>query len=157
MREKKKINFIDVVILICVALIILVAVFRGQITEYISGGKNLTSYSIAFESDPIGNSYVGYISTGNTVEWMEKGMEIGSIGSLETPIPSSVYTLGHDGKLIISESDSSKTVRGTLTVHALDNNGCFVSGTDFIGAGMKMTLKSNNAVFTVTVLSVTKN
>ena len=157
MKEKKRVNFIDITIVLCVVLIILAVVFRAQITEYISKGTNLTSYSVEFESEPLGNGYVSYISAGDPVEWVEKDMEIGTVGSISETVPSAVYTVGSDGKLIITESDTTSTVRGVLSVRALENDGCFISGTEFIGAGMKMTLRAGNVVFDVTVLSVTKN
>ena len=77
MKEKRKINFIDIIILICVAVIIASAFFRTQIINYIADGKNLSTYSVAFESDPVENGYISYMKTGNTVEWVEKNMEIG--------------------------------------------------------------------------------
>ena len=156
MKEKRKVNFIDIIILICVAVIAASAFFRTQIINYIAEGKNLSSYSVAFESDPTENGYVSYMKTGNTVEWVEKGMEIGTVGALNTPKPSTVYTLNSNGVLISTPSDTTSVVSGTISILAADNDGCFVSGTEFIGAGMKMTLRTGNAVFTVTVLSVTK-
>ena len=157
MKEKKKVNFIDITIVLCVVLIILAVVFRAQITEYISGGTNLTSYSVEFESEPLGNGYAEYIKQGDTVEWVEKGMEIGTVNTIDPAVPSNVYTVGSDGKLIITPSDTTSTVRGVLSVQALENEGCFISGTEFIGAGMKMTLRTGTVTFNVTVLSVTKN
>ena len=157
MKEKKRVNFIDITIVLCLILIILAVVFRAQITEYISGGTNLTSYSVEFESEPLRNGYVNYIGVGDAVEWVEKDMEIGSVDAINESVPTPIYTVGSDGKLIITESDTTTTVRGVLSVRALDNDGCFISGTEFIGAGMKMTLRAGNVVFEVTVLSVTKN
>lgn len=156
MKEKKKINFIDIILLLCVALIAFSAFFRSQIIDYIAKGKNLSTYSVAFESDPIENGYVSYLKTGNTVEWVEKGMNIGTVGALNSAVPSTVYTLNGEGVLMSTPSDTTSTVSGTLSVLAADNDGCFVSGTEFIGAGMKMTIRTGNAIFTVTVLSVTK-
>ena len=158
MREKKRFNFIDVIILLCVALIVLAVVFRAQITGYIAGGKNLVGYSVAFQSEPVENGIVGYIKSGNTVEWVEKGIEIGTVNALNAPADAEIYTLSSDGKLIVAPSTSAKKLSGTLAIMGYEKDGgCFVSGTEFIGAGMKMTLRSGNTVFTVTVLSVTKN
>ena len=156
MKEKRKINFIDIIILLCVAIIIASAFFRTQIIQYIADGKNLSTYSVSFESDPVENGYISYIKTGNSVEWVEKNMTVGTVGALEAPTPATVYTLTSSGVLTSTPSDTTSTVRGSLSILAADNDGCFVSGTEFIGAGMKMTLRTGNAVFTVTVLSVTK-
>jgi len=156
MKEKKKINFIDIIILLCIAIIAFSGIFRAQILQHIAEGKNLSTYSVSFQSDPIENRYVTYLKTGSTVEWVEKEMLIGTIGALNDPIPSNIYTVGSNGVLTLTPSDTASTVSGTLTVLAADKDGCFISGTEFIGAGMKMTIRSGNALFTVTVLSVTK-
>ena len=156
MRESKKFHLVDFLIILCTALIIAVWVFRGAITGYIATGKNLTQYTVAFESDDIPNSYVGLIKSGEEIEWVEKELMIGSINAVNPAKPSENLTVNNEGTLTATVSDTSSTVSGTLSIEAADMDGCFVSGTDFIGAGMKMTLKTGSAVFTVTVLSVTK-
>ena len=155
MKGKKRFNIVDCVILLCVILIIVAVVFRAQIIDYIARGENLSEYTVVFESDPVGNSYASYITAGKQIEWVETGSIIGEIKTVESATPADVYTIRSDGKLMVTPSDSETVVRGTLTVRASDRDGCFISGTDFVGAGMKMTLRSNSAVFTVTVISVT--
>ena len=156
MKEKRKFNIVDCVIILCAVLIVTAVIFRSQIIEFISRGENLSEYTVAFETDPIANSYAGYITTGKRIEWVEKNSVIGEIMSIESSVPEDIYTVCSDGTLLVTQSDSKTVIRGTLSVKAADKDGCFISGTDFVGAGMKMTLRSNNAVFTVTVLSVTK-
>ena len=155
MKGKKRFNIVDCVILLCVILIIVAVVFRAQIIDYIARGENLSEYTVVFESDPIGNSYASYITAGKQIEWVETNSVIGEIKNIESVTPADVYTVRSDGTLMVTPSDSESVVRGTLTVRASDKDGCFISGTDFVGAGMKMTLRSNNALFTVTVISVT--
>ena len=87
---------------------------------------------------------------------MEKGHVIGTINAVNAPKPAEIVTVNHEGTLTTTVSDTASTVSGTISVSAADMDGCFISGTDFIGAGMKMTLKTDSAVFTVTVISVTK-
>ena len=156
MKEKKKFNVVDGIIIACVLLIVAAVVFRARIVEFIASGQNLSEYTIAFESEPVGNSYAGYITPGKSIEWVEKNDVIGTIASIESTKPAEMYTVCSDGKLLITESDSEYVIHGTLSVKAADKDGCFVSGTEFVGAGMEMTLRSNNTVFTVTVLSVTR-
>ena len=156
MKETKRLQLIDVLIVLCTVLIIAVAVFRGALTGYIATGKNLTQYTVAFASDDIPNTYVGLIKSGEEVAWVEKGHVIGTINAVNTPKPAEIVTVNHEGTLTTTVSDTASTVSGTISVSAADMDGCFISGTDFIGAGMRMTLKTGSAVFTVTVLSVTK-
>lgn len=156
MKETKKFQLIDLLIIVCVLLISAVGILRGAITGYIASGKNLTQYIVAFESDDIANSYIGLIKSGETVEWVEKGLMLGSVNAVNPAKPSQIVTVTTDGTIATATSDTTSTVSGTLSVSATDMDGCFVSGTEFIGAGMKMTLKTSSAVFTVTVLSVTK-
>ena len=154
MRNSKRINAIDVVIIICSALIILATVFRAQVIGFFGDGENLSEFVVTFESDPLENSYAGYVNAGRNVEWVEKAKSIGEIRSITGISPAKVYTLGSDGSLIITDSGSSSVLRGTLLVRAASKDGCFVSGTEFIGAGSRLTLRTQNVVFTVTVLSV---
>ena len=156
MKETKKFQLIDFLIILCTLLIAAVGIFRGAITGYIATGKNLTQYIVAFESDEIPNSYIGLIKSGEEIEWVEKGIMIGSINAVNPSKPSEKISVATDGTLKTTVSDTSSTVSGTLEISAADMDGCFVSGTEFIGAGMKMTLKTESTVFTVTVLSVTK-
>ena len=158
MKEKKRFNFIDVVILLCVALIVTAAIFRAQITEYIASGKNLVEYRVSFETDPTEPIFLEHINVGQKVEWVEKGMVIGEISRRdEAPAPEIVYSIGSNGNLVTFVNEEEKILKGELSINAYEKNGCFVSGTEFIGAGMKMTLRSNNVIFTVTVLEVVKD
>lgn len=154
MKENKKLRPVDIVILLCIAAIAVVAILRPTLVGYIASEKNLDQYTVAFVSDDIPNSYIGNLKSGDRVEWVEKGIQIGKITAINEPVPASIQSFDSDGKLLITESDMSSTVSGTISVLAANRDGCFISGTEFIGAGMKITLKTETTVFTVTVLSV---
>lgn len=157
MKEKKSFNAVDCAIIILVLLTAIAVVFRPWIIERIENAENLMEYTLAFESEAIPNSYAGYIAAGKSVEWVEKEMEIGEIASIESTVPAEIHTICADGTLLVTESLEESVINGTLVIKAVDDQGCFVSGKEFIGAGSVLTLKSNNTVFTVTVLSVTKS
>jgi hypothetical protein len=154
MKENKKLKPVDVVILLCAIIIIAVGIMRSTLTGYIASEKNLDPFTVAFVSDGIPNSYIGNLKSGETVEWVEKGIQIGKISSIDAPTPAPLQSFDSEGKLLITESDTASLVSGTLSVLAANRDGCFISGTEFIGAGMKITLRTENTVFTVTVLSV---
>ena len=156
MKEKKRFNIIDVMIIICAVLIILATVFRAQVISFLSDGENLSEFTVSFESEPIMNSYSGYVVAGKAVEWVEKDKSLGTIRSIDRIEAAKLQSIGADGKFITIISDTSSVIKGTLSIKAADKNGCFVSGTEFIGAGMKLTLQIPNVVFTVNVISVEK-
>ena len=153
--KSKKLNIIDILIIICAALIILATVFRTQVIGFLADRENLSEFNLAFETHPIPNEYSGHIvSSPEPVEWVEVDKKIGVISSVEGTTSAPVYTMGADGKLIVTESDD-KVIRGTMAIKAVQKGGCFISGTEFIGAGMVITLRLSTVVFKVTVLSVT--
>ncbi|MBR2459981.1 MAG: DUF4330 family protein [Clostridia bacterium] len=156
MREKKTFNIIDVLIIVCVALLVLATVFRAQVISFFSDRENLSEFVVSFRSEPLENSYVGYVKAGRNIEWVENKLEIGEIRAVTQSYPAKVYTVGTDGTLIITEDDSTSVLEGTLLVRAAAKDGCFISGTEFIGAGTKMTLRTQNVLFEVTVLAVTR-
>ena len=154
--KTKKLNVIDIMILVCVALIVLATVFRTQVIGFLADKENLSEFTLTFETEPIPSGYSGYILPSATpVEWAEVGKEIGTINSVEVS-DAPVHTIGSDGKLIVSKGDD-KVLRGTMIVRAVSRDGCFISGTEFIGAGMEITLRISTVVFEATVLSVTPN
>ncbi len=153
---KKRFNIIDVLIIVCVAFIALAVVFRGQITAAISAGKNLDSFTVTFESDPMDNMTARTLKAGQSVVWVETDTELGSMYDYSSEA-ARVYTADRDGKLVESKSDSQSVIKGTMKIRAEYRDGsCYVSGTEFLGGGMKLTLRTEYATFTVTVISVEK-
>lgn len=153
---KKRFNIIDVLIIVCVAFIALAVVFRGQITAAISAGKNLDSFTVTFESDPVDNMSLRTLKAGQSIIWVEADTELGTMYDYRAE-EARIYTAAADGKLVESKSDSQSVIRGSMKIKAEYRDGsCYVSGTRFLGGGMKLTLRTEYATFTVTVISVEK-
>lgn len=155
MNERKRFNAIDVLIILCVALIVLSVVFRGHIINFFSDQENLTEYTVEFISEPTKNEVAAAIVNGASLTWTEYDCLLGSITELSTE-KASIHSLDSSGVLHTSLSETESTVNGKIKVFAANNAGCYVSGSHFLAAGMQITLKTDKAQFTVTVTSVTQ-
>ncbi|MBQ9116229.1 MAG: DUF4330 family protein [Clostridia bacterium] len=154
MKSKKSFNAVDIMIIVCVALLVLATVFRAQVIKFLGNRENLTEFVLTFESEPVENSYAGYIKSGRNVTWEEKGIEIGEVREISESYAAPIYTVDDSGVLVITQSDNTSILKGTLRIRGAAKDGCFISGTEFVGAGMKMTLRTQNVVFKINVISV---
>lgn len=153
---KKRFNLIDALIIVCVALIVLSVIFRGQIISAFSIRRNLDSFVVTFESDPVDNRVLSTLKNGQSVTWVENGAVLGKLDGYSSEA-AVFYTADRFGELVETESKDQSIIKGRMTVTAAYRDGsCYVSGTEFLGGGMQLTLRTEYATFTVTVISVMK-
>lgn len=151
---KKRFNIIDVLIIACAVLIVFSIIFRGQIISFFGSTQNLDAFTVVFESDPVDNRIITTLKSGQSVTWVENSKVLGTLAEFEVT-EATVYTVQTNGTLIQTKSDSQSVIRGTLDITAaLRDGACYVSGTNFLGGGMNITLRTEYATFTVTVISV---
>ncbi len=165
-EEKKHFNIIDVMIIIGILLIVIGIIFRAQIIGiFIDNGKQ-TSYTVSFEADSVPNNVAEKILEQNKVTWVEKSASLGNIFEIEKK-PAIIYVpnivgsvLNHpykDGTYSKIESDDYKTITGKFTAQGNSNDGCYINGTQFLAAGMTITLATSTTEFEVIITSITEN
>lgn len=162
-EEKKHFNIIDVMIIIGALLIIVGIIFRAQIIDIFTHSGKQTTFSVTFEADNIPLNLSEKIVDGNTVTWLEKSAQLGTLSELKKDaaviyVPNTVTngdTTYKDGTFTKITSSDTVKISGTFTAQGNSNDGCYVNGTDFLAIGMTVTLATPTAQFEVIITSIT--
>ena len=152
-EEKKKFNIIDALIIIIVLLMVFAVIFRSQIISLFSDTGTKTECEIYFICEEIPNDLVGMVTNGAAVTWIEADAEMGRITEITEPVKSDVYET-YEGKLILKKSDTTMKFTGKISGSAISNNGCYINGTDFLAAGMNITISTGTVQFEALVTDV---
>ena len=167
-EEKKHFNVIDVMIIICVLLITLGIIFRAQIIESFNSGGKQTTFTVTFEAENVDVSLSELITDGLSVTWIEKELRLGTLSGI-TKEASVIYVpnVVVDASILPGEDSSYKDgtynkvtsndlvdIKGTFTAQGNSSNGCYINGTDFLAAGMTVTLSTPTAQITAVITSI---
>ncbi|MBR2474442.1 MAG: DUF4330 family protein [Clostridia bacterium] len=152
-EEKKRFNIIDALIILVVLLMILAVIFRSQIISLFSDASTKSDCEIYFTCEQIPNDLTSLITDGATVTWIEADAELGRLTRLTDPVPSDIYEKSDDA-LILKKSNDTKKFTGKISGSAISNNGCYIDGTDFIAAGMTITVTTGTVQFEALVTDV---
>ena len=165
-EEKKRFNVIDVMIIIAALLIIFGIIFRAQIIDVFNSGGKQTTFTVTFEADSVPNALAEKIVDGEGVTWLEKSLSLGTLSGIEKT-PSTIYVPNtessldslllpyKDGTYNALPSAELTKITGSFTALGSSKNGCYVNGTDFLAAGMTVTVVTATAELQVTVTSIT--
>ncbi len=168
-EEKKHFNIIDVMIIICALLITVGIIFRAQIIDIFNSGGKQTTFTVTFEAENVGNTLAKKITDGSSVTWIEKSIQLGALSELNKEaaviyVPNTVTntfpmlggnTSYKDGAYNKLTSAEQSKITGSFTAQGNSNNGCYINGTDFLAAGMTITLATATAEFEVIITSIT--
>lgn len=168
-EEKKHFNIIDVMIIICALLITVGIIFRAQIIDVFNSSGKHTTFTVTFEAENVPSNISEQITDGSSVTWTEKSLQLGALSGLNKKaavvyVPNTVtnplqmfggvsYKDGTFNK--VTSSDLFK-ITGSFTAQGNTNNGCYINGTDFLAAGMTVTLATSTAEFTAIITSITE-
>ncbi len=164
-EEKKHFNIIDVMIIICALLITVGIIFRAQIIDVFNSSGKQTTFTVTFEAENVSAALSESFSDGNAVTWTEKSLQLGALSGLNKeaaviyvpntvtlPLLGGAYKDGTYSK--VTSSDMFK-ITGSFTARGNLNNGCYINGTDFLAAGMTITLANPTAEMQVVITSIT--
>ena len=154
-EEKKRFNIIDFIIILGVLIIAASIIFRTQIITFFSADASNDEYTLTFEIELINNEDAALIDLNDTLTWIENDISFGTIKELSAPKKASIYEKDQNGNIIFSLSETQSTLTGTINLDAITNNGCYVDGMYFVGAGMTVTLATKNVQFTAIITAVT--
>ncbi len=163
-EEKKHFNVIDVMIIIGALLIIVGIIFRAQIINIFTSNGKQTAYTVTFEAESVDNAVAEKIVDGGNVIWIEKSVQLGTLSALQKQ-PATVYVPNisggspfsapyKDGKYNRISSPNLTKITGSFTAYGNSNGGCYINGTDFLAAGMTVTLATETAEFTAVITSI---
>lgn len=166
-EEKKHFNVIDVMIIICALLITVGIIFRAQIIDVFNSSGKHTTFTVTFEAENVPANISERILDGGEVTWLEKSLQLGTLSGLNKEaaviyVPNTVNSpslLGgasyKDGTFSKVPSSELFKITGSFTAQGNTNNGCYINGTDFLAAGMTVTLATSTAEFEVIITSIT--
>lgn len=152
-EEKRHFNIIDFMIIIGAILVIVGIIFRAQIIDFFNASGKQTTYTVTFEADEVPLGIADTVANGSSVIWLEKSIQLGTLSNM-TKAPATVYLPESDGTFkAVSSSDLVK-ITGSFTALGKSNNGCYINGTDFLAAGMTVTLATPTSQIEVIITSI---
>ena len=167
-EEKKRFNAIDVMIIISALLIIVGIIFRAQIIDIFNSSGKQTTFTVTFEAEAVPSTLTEKIVSGDPVTWLEKSASLGNLSDIKKDaaviyVPNTVIDPAvndgapyRDGTFSAVTSTELSRITGSFTAKGNSNDGCYVNGTDFLAAGMTVTLLTPSAEFSVIITSITE-
>ncbi len=152
-KNEKRFNFIDLLIILTVLLIAAAVIFRAQIITFFNDGERRSESVITFKADSVPMSTVEHVKTGTNVRWLERGLELGKLETF-TASPAILYVPGLGGTVTTVGDANNCAVVGTIKADIFYDEGCYIEGNAFLAPGMTITLYSDSAQLTVTVVDI---
>ena len=153
-EEKRKFNVIDFFIILLLVILVLVVVFHSQLISLFMDTGTRADVQIEFVCESIPNDIVDSINTSNNITWVEPNVHVGTLTLSGQPTKANVLYYNEANKLCIRESDTDSTFSGVIRGSAISDNGCYINGTDFLAAGMTVTLTNGQVQFTALITKV---
>ncbi len=155
MKNKlKKINVLDLVIIILVVAIIAGAFFRADIIRLVSGEETVTM-EITFESEPMSTLFYSYFAKGDNIYIAGTDILLGKADNLSKTL-APVLVQMEDGSYEEDVELEKSVVFGTLTVEGYYRDGVYsLEDGRVISAGDVISAEGSLIAFDLTVKSVT--
>lgn len=158
-EEKKRINAVDVLIVITVILMILVIIFRAQILSLFTSSGTKESCHITFVCENVSKEvYENNIKDSNQTKlnWINADTKLGNMTIYpESVSQARIYEKTPSGDWTYQLSDTAVRFSGSITTTLTSNNGYYVGGADFIAPGMTITVATEHAQFEILILNIT--
>ncbi len=154
-EEKRKFNAIDALIILLLVIMILVVIFRTQIISLFNEDGTRKNVEITFVCESISNEIANNnsITDGSQITWLEADEYLGTLNLISGFEQADEYYY-ENNVLRVKKSTEFKTFSGKINGTAISNNGCYIGGTDFLTAGMTVTLTNGKSQFTVLITDV---
>ena len=151
--EKKRFNALDALIVLIAILLVLVVVFRTQIVSFFSNTSTKMECDIYFTCEEIPNELTSAVADGASVTWVDADVKLGRLTRTSDFTESVKYEKNGD-TLYLTTNSSYKSFTGKINGIAIKSNGCYIEGTDFISAGMTVTLTTGLVQFKALITDV---
>ena len=158
--SKKKLNVIDVLILLVIVTCVVGLVVRFGNFGFSSSSEDLDDYEISFLVSNIAYDSQYYFSQGDTVTLVDKGVVLGKLDGLVKPTPA-VFSAQEKNGMPITVSyptESSRIdVKGTIASKGvMGENGYLLGGTTYIAPGAEYKVQSEHMDFVLTITDIVK-
>mgnify|MGYP003525944255 CR=1 FL=1 len=154
---KKRMNVIDVLILILLVVCIAGLVVRFGNFGSVSSSENLGSYDIYFSVSNIAYTSEDAFVQGDTVTLADSGTALGEFAGLETILPAEFFARDKSGNLIVVNYPQSTRidVTGRILSHGvMSENGYLVGGTTYVAPGTEYTVQSEHMDFVLKITNI---
>lgn len=152
-REKKRFNVIDAMIILLAVIMLFVLIFRARIISLFTGTGAEKDCTVSFICTSIPNDLSGLVQNGDTLVWLEAESELGKLTKTAEPTASDIY-YEDNGELYWKQSQTTMKFSGTIDCAAVYNQGCYIDGTDFLAAGMVITVSTGTVQFEVLITNI---
>ena len=152
--EKKKFNVVDALIIVLLIIMVLVVIFRAQLISLFNDNGTKTDVKISFICESIDAQIAQSVTDQSKLTWVESGATLGTLTLDGEPSNAQVLYYDNDGILCVREDTNNKTFTGQIRGTAIDNNGCYIDGSDFLASGMTITVTNGKVQFTALITSV---
>lgn len=156
--EKRKFNVLDFVILTVIILCIAALAVR-YIGAHRTSEKEMGKYAVTVSIKNVRSTTADAFVVGDSVFLVSNDAKIGTLESLDSNRPASTYANDLSGGIVKLYYPENTRVDLTATVSCLgvmNEKGFFADGTQFLSAGMNITLYTGHMYADVTVIGVTE-
>ncbi len=150
-------NTMDLIILLLVLVCIVGAVIRARQIGVWKNESELESYEIYFSVSDIAYTSEDALVPGDTVTLCDSGTVIGTLQSLDSILPSTMYVKDADGNVLSINYPESTRIDVTGTIHStgvMSPNGYLAGGITYLAPGMHYSVRSEHMDFQIEILRI---
>ena len=156
-RNGKALNLIDYVVLLLAVICLVGAVLRIGQTKWLVGNSGLEACEIRFSITDIAYTSAEALVVGDTVTLYEGQTVLGTLKSIDSVVPSTLYVKDADGNILRVNypEDTRIDVTGTILSHGkTSEKGFLLGGTIHIAPGRSYRVQSEHMDFTLSILDI---
>lgn len=159
MTDEKKIrlkpNIIDFTIILLIIGVLVGVAVRYDLASKISADSRQVEAEVTFLIEGIRDTSVAALVEGDEFYWVQNDMYIGRLKEAVQSAPARVYVVRDDMVISSTVNPERYDATGTLVVSGLMEDGGFMlNGTQYIGPGKQMNVKSRNIKVNITIMSI---
>lgn len=153
-KKLRKPNVIDFLIIILIIGCVAGVAIRYDIVSKLGVNSNNVTAEVSFLIEGIRDTSVEALVVDDEFFWAQNEMPLGTLKSREAS-PAVVYVVKNDLEIVEATNEQRYDVRGTLqATGVMTADGFMLGGTQYIGAGKQMNVKSKNISVTMTITDV---
>ncbi len=153
-------NLIDFIVLLLIFICLLGIIIRVWRVDWFAGSSNLREHEIYFSVTDIAYTSEDALVIGDTVTLCEGGAVLGTLKSIDSVLPSTLYVKDADGNVLSVNYPESIRIDVTGTVSSLGkttDNGYLLGGTAYLAPGKAYRVQTEHMDFTLNILDIEEN
>lgn len=150
-------NLMDFVVCLLILICLVGAVIRIGRVNWLANDSDLDDYEVYFSVNNISYIAEDAFVKGDTVTLCENGMVLGTLKSIDSVLPTTMYVKDLDGNVLSVNYPESTRIDLTGTILSkgqMEEDGYFLGGRVYIAPGKTYAVQSEHMDFTLTVLDI---